>query len=266
LFSDSSGLGESFDALRSILERAVSEPSLVGPTRQLVQRLLDLLGGAESELSTLLRELAEEARRSPENRLAKSLYSKESEELARLKDSLGSQIARLLKEANLMEYMERTGQRGVLEQAVRAILQRLSGRDLQNLRGVDYPYLFFEVPFGKDAPIRRALIHFFGEAEEDGDGTGSRFKDATVALDVSTAKLGDVWVTLHVHGPSCACKFRAEREETLALVREFADELVNTLQEAGYEHASVAATSWHGSRVAETAASMRRFAGLDALA
>jgi Flagellar hook-length control protein FliK len=131
---------------------------------------------------------------------------------------------------------------------------------MQNLRTFAAPYLFLDLPFPPDAPISRAQIHVFGEG-----GRGRHFdrRNASITLDLSTPRLGDLWISLTITGGACTCVVRAAREATVAAITAATPELGQALAEAGYPDASVQVTSWSGNRLEETAQLMRRFSGLD---
>lgn len=257
------GVGPSLDLVTSVLRQAQAAGlSLAAGSSELAKLLSELLMLSGRSLPALLEKLAADARASTEARVARSLRSGHRHGLAaHLREDLKSQIFRLLGDRALTEFAESVGKRGAFESAVKALVSRLAARDLQNLRAMEHPYLFFEVPFGSKAPLQRALVHFFGERRgRDGDAD---FRNASVVLDLSTSKLGDIWVTLESHGSRCRCRFRAERPETLAVIQEASPSLSSALKAAGYEDAIVETSEWRGDRLSETARWMRTLSGID---
>ena len=253
------GVGPSLDVVTSILRQAQAAGlSLAAGTSELAKLLSELRMLSGRSLPALLQKLAADARASTEARVARSLRSGDRHGLAvHLKEDLKSQLFRLLGDRTLTEFAESVGKRGAFESAVKALVSRLAARDLQNLRAMEHPYLFFEVPFGPRAP----LVHFFGERR--GRDRDADFRNASVVLDLSTSELGDIWVTLESHGSYCRCRFRAERPETLAVIEEASPSLSSALKAAGYEDAIVETSEWRGDRLSETARWMRTFSGID---
>jgi hypothetical protein len=84
-----------------------------------------------------------------------------------------------------------------------------------------------------------------------------------VALDLSTPRLGEVWVSLHALGGLCRCRFRATRKETLRLIQAGASDLERGLRDAGYQGAKVEAERWDGDRLSQLAGWMRPLLGID---
>ncbi len=260
------GAGSSLEAVTSILRQAQAAGASLAPgTRELAKLLSELLTLKIRDLPALLQKLADDARASTEARVARSLRSGHGRELAAdLKEDLKAQLSRLLGDRALTKFAESVGKRGAFDAAIKALVSRLSARDLQNLRALEHPYLFFEVPFGPKAPLRRALVHFFGESRRRrGRDRDIDFRNASVVLDLSTSKLGDIWVTLEAHGGRCRCRFRAERRETLAIIQEASPSLSSALKAAGYEDAIVETSEWRGDRLSETARWMRTLSGID---
>ena len=141
------------------------------------------------------------------------------------------------------------------------VAERLTGGQLQNLRGLEQSYVFLELPFQTGAPLRHGQVHLFS------DGHGKRrnidANNATVALDLSMTKLGDLWITLRVVNGQCACKFRATSQPVADAIEAASGDLVQALGAAGYPRAMVQVALWDGDRLKRVTLLMRRFSGLD---
>lgn len=198
--------------------------------------------------------------RSSEARIAAALAEGNLDEtIAALKAGLREQVARLRGNDALRAWLRGQGAIKQFEAAAGRVLERLDANALQNLRGLEHPYVFLELPAPPDSGCLRARVHFFGE------GRGQTFKRgaATVALDLSMSRLGDVWVTLETRAGHCVCRFRARQTETVEAVREHAGELAEALGRAGFSGARVEARVWDGDRLRAAADLARACAGLD---
>lgn len=181
--------------------------------------------------------------------------------LASLADDIPAALARLSLNDAFAEFLRRSGQSDDFHHAIRNLVDRFAAAQLINARGADVPYLFFAMPVAFDSPIRFAHIHVMGE----GGGKSQRFdaKNVTVVFDISTASLGELWITLTAAHGACSCWIRAGNLDAVALIQSHADELAGRLSRAGYAAVEVRATLWDGDRVRELAAMMRRFKGID---
>lgn len=260
LLADTQGTGARVSTLTATLQAAQSSGAALAPsTLQLLRLLTELTSFETAELPRLLEQLAKDASAPAEARLARAGSFQEI--TAALDGSLKALLARLGHDTALMQFVEERGGKSAFEQAIDVLIQRFDSRDLQNLRSLEHPYLFFEVPLPEKAPLRRAFIHVFGERGRS-DEEASR--SSTVALDLETRSLGSVWVTLRLHQERCACQFRAERRSTGALIEASVGGLRESLHEAGYSEADVTTAPWRASRLAETATWMRTMDGIDA--
>jgi hypothetical protein len=234
-------------------------PDSVAAFQTAVQQFASL---EAEDLQVLLRQLGET--RSPEARIALALKSATPEEaLQRMAGELRSQIAVLKDDNALLNVLRNTRQAEVFQEAAQRVLDRLGGSDLQNLRSLEQPYLFLNVPLPDAQSLRRAQIHFFN------DGHNKRQFDrdnATIALDLETEQLGALWVSLRVARGNCVCRFNAADREVVTAIRDAAQELEAALQATGYANTRVEAALWEGDRLQEVTRLMRRFAGLDASA
>lgn len=174
-----------------------------------------------------------------------------------LDDFLTAYLARLAAHEPFRRFLRSQGTLRSFDAAVRRVEERLDGAALQNLRGLDQAYLFLELPLPADSGLRYAQVHFFGS------GRGFEKDNVFIAIDVSTTRMGDLWVTLGIVGGTCRCHFRATETATVEAIRASAAELTEALRAAGYPRVAVDAALWDGDRIRETAALMRRISGLD---
>lgn len=170
-------------------------------------------------------------------------------------------LRRLKDDAAFMDFLRATGQTGEFARASDRIIERLTAAQLANARGLDAPYLFFELPFTPGAPIEHAQIHVMG----DGGGRGRRFdrQNASLVLDLRTTALGDLWITLTVSSGDCTCWLRAQSLAAAEALQANAPELTARLADAGYPRSIVLTALWDGDRVRELAAILRPFRGLN---
>ena len=227
---------------------------------QLLQRLSDVLAKpAEAHLGQVAQSTptTTQSAASPQsNKLPENVQQL-------LQTDLRSQVAQLRDDPGLTRFLRDTGQLQNFQDATTRILDRVSGAQIQNLRGLEQPYLFMELPMTKDAPIQHGQIHVFSDSR----GTGHNAidpKQASVVLDLSTTRLGDLWIHLQTSQGICRCSFRATQQETVTAIQGTASELVENLQSAGYGATQVQATLWDGNRLREAADLMRRFSGFSA--
>ena len=264
VLSGTAGASESMSKLSALLEGASAAGVPLSPgARALTNLLADLASFEPADVARLLRLLADDARTSTEARVAGAIRSGRYQNLASALDqSLKAQLAQLLTDPRLRAFVEGEGALARFEAAIEQLVSRLSARDLQNLRGLDHPYLFFEFPFAEGAPLRQAFVHVFRDPPSgpDDDESGN----ATVVLDLATESLGPVWCTLRAQSRACRCELRAERDETRALLEGGSESLEEALRGAGYETVQVETRAWSDSRIAATARAMQRLGGVDA--
>ena len=208
-----------------------------------------------------VRSAAERTGQPVEARLAAALASGRLEAVvAKIVQDVRTQIERLRQNDGFAGFLRQTGQQAHFDQATQRVLDRQTGGQLQNLRGQEAPYLFFEVPFPPTAPIRNAQIHVLGE----GRGRKQRFdpQNAAVAIDLTTTQLGDLWITLAIHQGACRCRIRARTPEVVRAVAAHAPELTERLGAAGYRDARVSASLWDGDRISEAVGLFAQFTGV----
>jgi len=224
--------------------------------------LSQLLAGDPSTLKGLPERLLAHTGRTVEGRIAQAMAAADPAALQEtLRGDLQAILSRLQDDDALAAFLRGSGQLRAFRDAVGRVMERLSAGQLQNLRSLDQDYAFIELPFGAESPITRGQIHVIGE----GGGPRRRIdpKNALVAFDLSTTKLGDLWITLRVVQGHCNCRLCATSSAAVESIEEASAELSDRLREAGYARATVNAALWDGDRLREVVLLMRRFSGLD---
>ncbi len=252
-----SDLQEIANAINQASEAGILAP---GQAQDISSLLARLLVTNPSQLQEAMSQIAGTSAGGVEARIALALAAGTLGRLAgQLKNDLRTQLVRLKNNESLLRFLDGTGQASRFMEAIDGVLDRLAGIQLQNIRGLEQPYVFFEVPFGPGSGLKRAQVHVFG------DGKGRRFdpKNASLALDISTTVLGDLWIHIQVVHGRLTCRFKASNESAVAEIEREADELVKSLAEAGYPGAKITATHWDGNRLNEAGALMRRFTGIN---
>jgi hypothetical protein len=197
-----------------------------------------------------------------EAQIARAVSTGSLESLAQAaRTDLIATLSELRSNEGLTAYLQGKNQLDLFQSAADRLVDRISSGQLQNLHRLDQPYVFVEIPFPADAPVRGARVHFFHEGR--GDRQAFEGRKASVTLDLSTTKLGDLWITLQLAEGHCSCRFGATSEETVDAIEGAQEDLVRALEESGYERATVHVALWDGNRLRETAHLMRRFAGID---
>ena len=200
--------------------------------------------------------------RTLEGRLALAAQSGRLDEiLAEASDDLRGLLMRVRHDAAIARYLRGQGRLRDFQETADRVLDRLAGAALQNLRNLEQPYFFVEVPFLEDTGLERLQLHFMS-----GRGAaGKRFdpRNAMVAIDVSLSQLGDLWIVLRIAAGECSCVVRAASAESLDVLRGEKAGLVESLAAAGYPGAQVRFGLWEGDRLRELGQFMRQYAGVD---
>ncbi len=197
-----------------------------------------------------------------EARLAHAIESDRFDEaLDALQQSVRLLVGRLREDEALHTFLGKQGDEQRFSALIERVLERFHGAAMQNARGGEAPYWFFDVPFAASMGFRRVQAHVFGEspASKRHSGRGQVF----VALDLSCTRLGDLWVTLQIREHQCQCHFRAASPGTVAALERATGELAECLAGIGLPGAQVTVAPWDGNRLHELAAIMRRFGGID---
>ncbi|HUW59497.1 MAG TPA: flagellar hook-length control protein FliK [Candidatus Bathyarchaeia archaeon] len=255
-------LGDDWAALADLVARAVAAGAVPRRLAGLVNGAARGLDGQNpAELEAALAQAADDA--VPlEARIAAALASDEPGALQKLFDrDLRALLDVLRKNEPFQSFLRESGQSKLFENLANRIAARLTEAGVQNVRSLDQPYLFLQIPCAAEGPFRRGYIHIMS-----GGGSGGREIDsrsATIAIDLSTARLGDLWITISLHDNRCACRICARSPQAVEAVRAAGGELEAALKQAGYARAAVHAVLWDGDRLRALADLMRPYSGLD---
>ncbi len=173
---------------------------------------------------------------------------------------LRSFLDMLQRQDGLTRFLHTEGHGQSFQETLGRLLDRLDGSAVQNMRTSDIAYQFIEIPLPPGGEIEHAQVHFFGE----GRG-GRRFdsRNATIVMDLSTTRLGDLWIHLAVVSEQCICGLRTTDPEAAEALTAASGELESALSSAGYPNTQVHVGIWNGDRLHEAADLMQRFANID---
>jgi flagellar hook-length control protein FliK len=260
-FAVRSALGTDLEVLTQALQSALQGHAVTGGRYEVMAgTLMRLAGGDVEGLTAALRDMVRGSRKSLEARLA-LVVGRGGDLAVALAEDFRAELIALRRDEAFAAYLRARGRWQPFERAADRIIDRLARGALQNLRALEHPYLFLEVPFPPGSGFQHGQIHFFG----DGKGRSGRWdkKNATVALDLSTTRLGDLWITLRVHQGHCLCTIRATESETVKVLDGGAMELADALASAGYVGAQVKVQRWDGDRVEQAGLLLQPLAGVD---
>lgn len=178
-----------------------------------------------------------------------------------LKGTLASLTQRLMGDDAFQTWLRNQGTQDEFKALGKRILERATGSELQNLRALDQPYQFLELPLSDASGLKRIQIHNFTESHSTAE-TPSATIHRTV-LDLDTTRLGLVWVDLRAQGTQCRCQFRLMSADLAAAVEATAEELETGLKNLGYIRAHVTADTWDGDREQALLALLAPFQSLD---
>jgi hypothetical protein len=262
LFTQRGETGRDLQTLAAVVSRAAQAGALPADMADEFAWLAgQVVASNEKDIPKALRQAGRQAGHPLEARLASALRSGGLEGLAEmLREDLRSQLGRLLEDKGLAEFLKSEGSARTFGDAAKNVMERLTGRDLQNLHGLNEPYIYLELPFSPDAPIQHAQIHLFGR-----DGGHRRIDPdhAQAVLDLSTTAMGDLWITLMTTPGHCMCTIRTTSPEAVQAVEKSSGDLVEALAGAGYGGVAVRVNLWDGNRVREAATLMRGLSGVD---
>ena len=255
--TQSQGLGAGIAALQA----SVSSPAVVAAIpadigAALAAVFAPLLRPNSNEFSAVMKRWVQRLATTPEAALAKASGSGSAA------PETPSTVLQLLRnDPGLRQVLAERGELRAFDAMTERVLERLNGGNLQQLRSIDQPYWFSEFPFDPESGIERALVHFF--TDESGNGGDEESRSASVVLDLSLTRMGDVWVKLVVLSGQCTCHLSVTQEDALALIREFEAELVDGLTSTGVQHVSVHADLWDGNRIGRSSAILGAMDGMD---
>ncbi|HNR34091.1 MAG TPA: flagellar hook-length control protein FliK [Candidatus Hydrogenedentes bacterium] len=234
-------------------------------TRALAGWLNRLVASEPESFESVLRHWLSEAGAPTEARMARAMSEGESNRLADwLRTDVRAALAQMRNDGALTSYLRAQGGRIGFDEAIGRVLERLTANQLQNLRGTEIPYWVAEVPFAPGGTIQGGLVHFLTDGRRA--KATSRSGYATIALDLTTTRLGNLWILLYAGGGECHCRVQATEEAVIKALNDAANELRTSLEKAGYDRATIQIAEWDGDRLRETAALFRRHAGLQVTA
>ena len=258
-------LGPDLDAVQTLVSRAIAAEAISRDMGEAMLRILNqVLPQHAEDLRSTLEQMLQRTTVSTEAQLLRiAVESGEAtERLTELHASLRSQITSLRQNGDFLRFLAGQGESARFETAVDQILERLTGVEVQNLRGTAHTYHFAELAFPPGAPIEQAQIHFF----EGSSGNKSRrfgANHASIVFDLETSGLGELWINLSIRADQCTCLFRVRRSDALTAIEAESDVLAVKLADAGYPGAQIRATLWDGDRIRETARLMQQFSGIN---
>ena len=252
-------LGADLHRVVRLLSTAAARRALPPGLAEEARAVLDaLLVARPDRLAQQVRLATRTASRSLESRLAEAAASGDSEGLDEAaRTDPRAVLSRLLREAG--DLLRRGDGQDGMAQAVRGALGRLAAGQLANLRDHDQPYVFVEVPFHPDTPVRRCQLRIFPGGREG----RRRSRSLTVVFDLATRHLGDLWISLLLDEDRCSCRISAADPTAEAALRDARVELADGLESAGYRGAAVEVRPWDGDRLREVGELMRGVRGLD---
>lgn len=266
LFTSRGTMGRDLTAVAAQVSRAAAAGILTLEVAEEVGSLLESLMMSEDQsFEEVVGRLGRTAGKPLEARLAEWLSSGGGTGLVdSLRGDVQARLVWLRQHEGLAKWLAEGGQLEGFREAVDGVLERLLGTHLQNARGTGRDYVFFEVPVPPGGAVESAQLHFFEEGGPSGEASPE--DSALVVLDLRTAALGDLWVSLRVARGGCECHFRATSGETVEAIRGASEELAEGLKRAGYAPVRVRASGWDGDRLGGVAELMRRFSGIDVTA
>lgn len=259
LFAQAASLGAGIASLQAgITAPAVvaAVPSDIGAAFAAI--FAPLLKPDTEDFSGVIKRWAQRLATTPEAALAKSSGS------AAAPDSPGSVLQFLRNDPALRQVLAGRGELRAFDAMADRLLERLGSGNLQQLRSLEQPYWFSEFPFDPSSGIERALVHFFMDNSQGGGEQDS--PSASVVLDLSLTRMGDVWVKLVMLAGQCTCHISVTDEDVLALVREFEGDLAAGLSSTGAQQVTVHADIWDGNRIGRSGAILGSMDGMDVTA
>lgn len=240
-------LGADLDQFTQLVQSAAANPGGLGQgTIQAIAQWLGLVPPTDRAAwhALLLRSREEQ---SAAARIAASLKpGADSTALGALKESAVSLATRLLDDPAFLQSLKEDGQLEPFKALAQRIQERVTGVELQNLRGLDHGYQFLELPVSESHGFHRAQIHNFQEKSGQGKESGTAVHRTVLDLDMT--QLGALWISLQRTGDQCACQFRVADPEVAALLESEGPALEAALAEAGFASVSVTTLLWDGNR------------------
>lgn len=229
-------------------------------TRAAVALLNRLVAAEPDSFEPVLRQWLTDAAAPTESRAAQALASGSPERFSQLlQTDVRAALTQVHNDGALTNYLRTHGELRDFQSVLTRVTDRVTGGQLQNTRGTDIPYWVTEIPFAPGGSIRDGLIHFLPEGRRNRSTAASSY--ATVALDLSTTHLGNLWITLQAGSGECHCRILANESAAVETLHAATDELQSGLVNAGYARPTVQIANWDGNRLRETASLLQRYAG-----
>ncbi len=257
--------GRTGDALRN-LQAMINDAAQAGALSQRLADSFGLLAGVlvlsgGRDIHALLQQWRR-AGQTIEHRLAQAMQSGRLDEILSIAEGdLRGLIMRLLHEESFVRFLRGDGRLRAFQETAEEVLERLTGAALQNLRGLEHPYLFVEVPTTPETGFHRLQLHFMSER----GAAGKRFdiRNCTAVIDISLSELGDLWIVLKLVEGQCSCLVRAASTEGLERLRHEEAGFAASLGAAGFHGAQVRFALWDANRLRETGQLMRQHSRVD---
>ncbi len=221
--------------------------------------LAPLAGGDREKVAAWLKRHVREQGAALAARIASAAGAGKLDDLfAEISDELRVLLRQLMDSGELIDFLENRGRRYDFERAAERVLERLQNGQLQELRGLEQPYVFLQLPFPAESGVVNGQLHIVGD--DRGQDAG---KSQVVVLDLTTTALGDLWIRLELLHDTCRCTLKTSLDAAVPVIEQASEELRAGLMEAGYGQTSVTVQFWDGERIDEIADFMRRFGGIN---
>jgi hypothetical protein len=207
----------------------------------------------------LIKQSIQNVTRSPERLLAQMTMQKGRLDLPH--EILASNIRSLLKLPELRQFLETTGEWKIFVQHAHSLLDLLDGIQLANFRGMNYPYLFMEIPIPADTFFQRAQIHVMNYSQDDSNEDDQKVD--TVVMDLNTTMLGEMWIRLQRIGDACQCQIHMSEADSIPVVSGAREKLHSALKEHGYAKVSISVEPMGTSRIDKLVQLLGQSAPLD---
>jgi hypothetical protein len=212
-------------------EGVIDSPKLANVRRSLPQNSLKDMG----DWTRILKQSVSNVSRSPERIVSQMLRGIKGVDLPQ--DMLASNIRGLLNLPALKQYLETTGEWKTFVNHAHSMLDLLDGIQLANFRGMNYPYIFMELPLPSDSFFQRAQLHVMSESSDDAEEEEQRVD--SVVIDLNTTMLGEMWIRLQRMGDTCQCQIQMVENDSISVVSAARGKLQAALKEHGYEAVSI---------------------------
>ncbi len=265
LFASRTTLGETLSGLQEILSRAASasviDTSLVETFALLVQQGEILM---DQDTAALLNSLTRLSPASAEARLAQAVVNGTAPDVSSepMLQALHL-VQRLQHDAPFLQFLESQGLARHFQGLLTQLQERLAGSAVQQLRNFSQQYQFLELPFSPGGPVTAGQVHFFTDRTS---ARSLRDQAASVVLDLTTRRLGALWIHLSAVRSTCSCTFRTTQPEVGGILKEHATELETALEKIGFQPARVRVFPWDGNRLRELATLLQTRDGISVTA